>query len=518
MKKTIALALSAAAICSVMFASGCGRNRPAGNSSDGRPSGTASQTDNGSIMPDGSDGNTDPDGSGQPENSTAPPTQADEDPATVKPKGFEDVTFGGRIFTIAAAEGTDPRWESAKEIYSDESDAISIAARERNVLLQTLYDCKIELLASPDPAGLAIAEVTANKHTIDIFSATGFAKSLSESGNIYNLYNLGIDFSHEWWDPTFVSAYTVKTASGADTLYALMGDFCLSSFAATHAIIYNKDVLTTSGITDDPETLAKNHEWTMDKFTEMIRIAAKDASGNSSLSFSDGDILGWARTGHASHGLHTASAESIIKTENGAFSFAPSRDPAAWTNVIERAIGVWQTYGAETLGYTKVQTALVSDKTLFASEVIDVLERIKDADVSVGVLPYPLYSPLQERYAHYVDNHVFTYHVPVSVIETETVGQFLEVFGYHSRHTVRKAFINVYGYEYCGDPDSAEMLTLILDSRTYDPGYHYWSNAEGELSQMISSGTNNAVKWSERKKVPIENDISSYINRISEKE
>ena len=254
----------------------------------------------------------------------------------------------------------------------------------------------------------------------------------------------------------------------------------------------------------------------MDKFTEMVRVAAKDASGNSSLSFSDGDILGWARTGHASHGLHTASAESIIKTENGAFSFAPSRDPAAWTNVIERAIGVWQTYGAETLGYTNVQTALVSDKTLFASEVIDVLERIRDTDVSIGILPYPLYSPLQERYAHYVDNHVFTYHVPVSVTDTETVGKFLEVFGYHSRHTVRKAFINVYGYEYCGDPDSAEMLTLILDSRTYDPGYHYWSNAEGELSQMISSGTNNAVKWAERKKVPIENDISSYINRISE--
>ena len=81
MKKTIALALSAATICSVMLASGCGRNRPTGNNSDGRPGSTASQTDNGSIMPDGSDGNTVPDGSGPPENSTSPP----KDPATVKP-------------------------------------------------------------------------------------------------------------------------------------------------------------------------------------------------------------------------------------------------------------------------------------------------------------------------------------------------------------------------------------------------------------------------------------------------
>ena len=87
-----------------------------------------------------------------------------------------------------------------------------------------------------------------------------------------------------------------------------MGDFCLSAFAATHAIIYNKNVLANAQITENVYELVRNREWTMDKFAEMIRASAKDASGNSSISFKEGDILGWARTGHASHGLHTASA------------------------------------------------------------------------------------------------------------------------------------------------------------------------------------------------------------------
>lgn len=497
-----------------MLTSGCGKNKPMGNNSDGRPLSSTSQTESMSLLPNGSDDNNAPDGSEPPENSTSPPIRQ-ENPAGIKPKGFENLTFGGKTFRIAAAEGTDPRWESAKEIYSDRSDAISIATRERNTFIEALYDCKIEPVPSPDPSALAMAEVTANTHTIDVFSATGFGKSLSESGNIYNLYDLGIDFSNDWWDQTFVSAYTVKTTAGADTIFALMGDFCLSAFAATHAIIYNKDVMNTSGIKENVYDLVKSNEWTMDKFTEMIRLAAKDASGNSSISFEDGDILGWARTAHAAHGLHTASAESVIETKNRSFLFSPAEKTELWTNIIDRAINVWKTPGAETLGYTNVQKALVSNSVLFASEVIDVLERIRDTDVHVGVLPYPLYNTSQPRYAHYVDNHVFTYHVPVSVSETEQIGQFLEVFGYHSRHTVRKAFIDSYGYDYCSDPESAEMLEIILDSRTYDPGYHYWSNAENDLSHMIRSSANNTAKWMERRSTSVREEISNYINSIS---
>ena len=515
MKRTIALALSAAAICSVMMTAGCGRTKPNGTSTNSTSSNSVSQTEGTPMLPDGTS-NTDNDGSTPTENSNAPPNPQTENPAFIKPSGFEDLSFGGKTFRIATSEGTDPRWESAKEIYSDESDAISSAVRERNSIVESLYDCKIEMVASQDPVGLTMAEVTSGNQTIDIFSATGFGKSPSENGNIYNLYNLGIDFSHEWWDQTFVSSYTIKTSGGKDTLFALMGDFCLSAFAATHAIIYNKNVMETSGITENIYTLIQNREWTMDKFSEMVRISAKDASGNSVISFKEGDILGWARTAHAAHGLHTASAHPIIETKNGAFVFSPSDDPTAWVSMIDKAIGVWNTQGSETLGYTNVQKAIVSNKALFASEVIDVLERIRDAEnTQVGILPYPLYSPSQERYAHYVDNHVFTYHVPVSVSDTETIGKFLEVFGYHSRHTVRKAFVNVYSYDYCHDPQSADMLELILNSRSYDPGYHYWSSAESDLSQMIESSNNNIVKWTQRRSATLAEEINNYINRIS---
>ena len=171
MKRTIALALSAAAICSVMMTAGCGRTKPNGTNTNSTSSNSVSQTEGTPMLPDGTS-NTDNDGSTPTENSNAPPNPQTENPAFIKPSGFEDLSFGGKTFRIATSEGTDPRWESAKEIYSDESDAISSAVRERNSIVESLYDCKIEMVASQDPVGLTMAEVTSGNQTIDIFSAT----------------------------------------------------------------------------------------------------------------------------------------------------------------------------------------------------------------------------------------------------------------------------------------------------------------------------------------------------------
>ena len=527
MKRSIAIALSAIMISTTLLSAGCGRkNSNTSNNNNGHIGGSDTSGRNDGIMgeifdTDGSMGDNNSGDSHSTETTSMPPGETTSDteknPAMIKPQGFEDLDFGGKTFVIATQSGTDARWETTKEIYTDEPSAIGTAVRERNKIIELLYNCKIEINDSEDPNALAMAEVTSNQHTVDLFSATSLGKSPSEQGNIYNLYSLGIDFSNDWWDQTFVSTYSVKTAAGEDALYALMGDFCLSAFAATHAIFYNKNVMATSSITDNVYELVKNKEWTMDKFAEMVKIGAKETSGNSNFSYEEGDILGWVRTGHAAHGLHTASALPIIATQNQSFTFEAANDPSALSGVIDKAIEIWNLEGAETLGYTNVQNAVAGGKALFASEVIDVLERMKNNEgVSLGLLPYPLYSSSQENYAHYVDNHVFTYHVPTSVSAIEEMGRFLEVFGYHSRHTVRKAFIDTYSYEYCGDAESADMLTIILDSRTYDPGYHYWSSLEGDLSQMITSSQNNVAKWTERKREPVAGDISAYITRISE--
>ena len=57
----------------------------------------------------------------------------------------------------------------------------------------------------------------------------------------------------------------------------------------------------------------------------------------------------------------------------------------------------------------------------------------------------------------------------------------------HSKYLVRPAWIDAYAYDYCNDADSAEMLEIILDTRTYDPGYLWWSQYESSFSGFIEN-------------------------------
>ena len=508
MKRFLALALAMLMVLSVCMIAGCGETETAETTTANKQN-TETTTNGNAGNEDttaNNDGTSDTTANSGNENTTeATTTEATtvetDPPGYGKLAGFEDVDFGGKTFVIAGDDGESDGFNSCEEIYSEEADAISVAVRNRNLIMQKLYNCNIELHTSENPYTAAMNDVTSNQHTIDFYNHQHGVGSTATSGNNYNLYSIGIDFTNDWWDQQFVETYTIRNASGMDTLYSCIGDFSLIAYACTHTLIFNKDVYENSPINDNVYELVKEKKWTMDKFMEMCKAAAKETSGNTTLKTSEGDILGWIRTGHATHGLHVASNLSIIGTQNKAFTFEAINNTAQWTTIIDKAIEVWSMPEGETLGYTSIPAAVAGGYTLFSSEILNSsLRNLKDYEnLRVGLLPYPMYSEAQDDYAHYVDNHLYAYSVPTSVSEIDEIAKFVELYGYHSKYIVRTAWVETYAYEYCSDPESAEMLDIILDTRTYDPGYLLFSVLEGDLSQMISSGQNNIAKWAERK-------------------
>ena len=508
MKKILASVLALALVLSTLMLAGCSGNTETTDTSKKPAESTSATTDTTADKGGNEDGTTNENNDGTTATTTeSTTTETSTEPEDTTPEGykrlegFEDVDFRGKTFVIAGDDGESDGFNSCEEIYSEEADAISVAVRERNLIMNQLYNCNIELHTSENPYTAAMNDVTSNQHNIDFYNHQHGVASTATSGNNYNLYSLGIDFSNDWWDQQYVKTNTLRNASGMDTLYSCIGDFSLIAYACTHTLIFNKDVYENSPITDNVYELVKNKQWTMDKFMEMCKAAAKETSGNTTLKTSEGDILGWIRTGHATHGLHVASNLAIIQTQDKALSFEAIKNTAQWTTVIDKAIEVWSMPEGETLGYSSIPAAVAGGYTLFSSEILNSsLRNLKDYEnLRVGLLPYPMYSEAQDNYAHYVDNHLYAYSVPTSVSEIDEIGQFIELYGYHSKYIVRTAWVDTYAYEYCSDPESAEMLDIILDSRTYDPGYLMFSVLEGDLSQMISSGQNNISKWAERK-------------------
>ena len=505
MKRFLALALSVLMILAVLLMAGC-NDSSSSNTTTKKPAGPSAGTNGGNDATEGTTGGTiDP----------AQPTGYE------KLAGYEDISFGGRTFTLIGCDGEADGFNSAKEIYSEESDAISVAVRERNDIIESLYDCKIKGLSSPTPAGDAMTEVTSNQHSIDIYTHHYAISGTATDGKVYNLIDIGtrdIDFSKPWWDQQYVNSYTIKNSSGKDTLYSIVGDFALTTFDCTHAIVYNKTVFQNENKINhlDLYQLVRDKKWTMDQFQFCVKNVASDADGNQTIDSQAGDIAGWIYTTHASHGLHTASGLSIMKTTNGVLSFDVEKNTESWVNVIDKAKEVWAMPEGQKLGYSVIPQTLAGGYALFASEILgSSLGNLKDYDAEIGLLPYPLYDESQENYAHYVDNHVYSYSIPTSVPDPDTVADFFTIYAYHSTYIVRPAYINVYAYDYCSDSQSAEMLDIILSTMTYDPGY-LSASLEADISNMIQNNTNNIAQFAQRRAATANEWITKFIQGIDD--
>ena len=505
MKRFLALALSLVMILGVLLVAGC-------NNDDTTSTTTKAPTQSSTT--------------GSTSESTTESTGDDGDvfDPTKKMPGYEDVDFGGRTFVLIGADGESDGYNTAKEIYIEEDnenpDAIDLAVDQRNRLIETLYNCTIQGEVVESPATDALNNVLKGGNQIDIFNQKYAAASHATSGKVYNLFDLGsrtIDFTADYFDQTYVNTYTIKDANGNSKLYNIVGDFARSSFDCTHTLVFNKTVYAnTEAIRDiDIYQLVRDGKWTLDTFMSMVKAAAVDNEVAGSYDYAVGDIVGWIRTAHATHGLHTASGLTIMSNNNGVLSFNIASNLSAWTTVMDKACQAWAMPEGQTTSYSVIPAAVAGGYALFSSELLgSSLYNLKDYDVEIGVLPYPTFNE-GDNYYHYVDTHMSPYAVPLHVEDIQNVGDFLVLFAYYSKYTVREAYINVYAYEYCSDEDSYEMLNLCLDTRTYDIGY-MGASLEGEISNLINNNKPQVISnFANSKATVAQNWINDFVTKIT---
>ena len=246
MKRILAMILCLAMVLVVFLMAGCDKTKPEDTTkAPDNSTPTQSDTDE-TTKPQDSEDTTN--GSDDSENTSSDIPPETEPDGLSKLPGYEDVDFRGQTFRIAAHNGASDQWACDYEIYSEGTDTLSVAVRRRNDLMKKLYNCNIELISTDSPSSLALADVTGNQHTIDMYANK---YNMGDPINRYNLASFNINFENPWWDQTFVDTYTIKDNSGADTMWACVGDFAVSAYRAAHAIIYNRTIYETAGITDN---------------------------------------------------------------------------------------------------------------------------------------------------------------------------------------------------------------------------------------------------------------------------
>ena len=229
MKRILALALTLAMVLSVCLFAGCGDTPDETTTASSTPAETTGKTEtttadstpaestpadtttSDTVKADG----TTTAGGTEPEDTTAITdtepiggTELEGFNGYTKLPGFEDIDFGGRVFTFAMMTDDGSNGGNSKDIYSDETDAIATSIRERNNVVEKLYNCSIAYNFSESPGTLVASEVSGNMHTIDIYAQQYSSSAIYTADQAYNLYSLGIDFENPWWDQAYVSTYT----------------------------------------------------------------------------------------------------------------------------------------------------------------------------------------------------------------------------------------------------------------------------------------------------------------------
>lgn len=515
MKRILTVLLAIAMLATVcIFAVSCGDEKTPGGSTT--PTSTSATTSSTSSQ-GGSEGTTASQGGS--EGTTAPVGGEDDIESwtgRTKMPGKLDVDFGGKTFLICANNDTaDDRWFNPAEIWVESltNDAINDAVYERNQVMSQLYNCTIAV----DDGGWD------NGFNADLSAGTGKYIAASaeynngSSGNYYNVLNLDIDWTQPWWNQDVIRDISCK-----DKLYVFAGDFAIFDFRASWIMFYNKDVYDQN-LADsyDIYDLVYKKQWTVDVLLEMCQKVLKDNNGDQAYTFSEdanADVVGMMTTAHNYRGLYFSCGERYTAKDDAGNLVCAITSTGKGSDTIDkiRTLTTSEAYLGEE-GYTSVQKAIENATTLFAGEVMDVLERMVNAEgLRVGVVPLPLYDTNQDNYYTYVNNRSSLYMIPTGYANMDEIADFFTLYAAHSSKIVRPAFLNAYKYTYASDEESADMVDIIIQNRVYDPGYLYsFSAFDGVLSALMGkTGANNYASAANRYVKSTNEAIANYETKV----
>ncbi len=102
------------------------------------------------------------------------------------------------------------------------------------------------------------------------------------------------------------------------------------------------------------------------------------------------------------------------------------------------------------------------------------LSRLKGVELDYGVLPWPLYDGNQENYVSRCGD-AWLHCVPTNTKDPERTSVIMQALAYYSYGTVYKAYYDqALTAQYVRDPDSVDMMQIILSTLSVDLGDTIW--------------------------------------------
>ena len=383
------------------------------------------------------------------------------------------------------------------EVYVPElrSDPVNDAIYERNKEVEERLNIRINSIreSTEEPITKIITAINGGSRDYDIMVELSW-KTMPKSieGYFADLRQTEyLDFDQPWWTQGFNDAASYKGAQ-----FAVTGTMVLSTYRRTYTTVFNKQLFTDANQKFLYEYVEAG-TWTLDTQASLVPLLHKD-NGNS-VQDAEGDIYGFVSDCYISVDPYqtTAELEILRKNEDGEYEWA--FDNERIYDVTEKVLKLY--YGTDGGMYvTTNATAQAGDfqeatRGMFADGYaamatlcLQALEHstMRNMSDEYGVVPIPKFDQTITKY-HSAMHDGYT----VAVIPTTVTGDrldqmsaVLEAMGSASYRIIKPAYYELtLRTKLAKDPQSAEMMDLIIGGIVIDPGIIYSNNMGGFHAQ-----------------------------------
>ncbi len=423
---------------------------------------------------------------------TAGEETAPEEEETRATANVPDSDFEGYTFTIHCSSNSE--YSIIQNDFAAEEltgEAINDAKFNRLVAVGEKLNISIvtqEAASAGSDAGYneISQDVTAGTSSFDLATACGYATSkLSMNNFLVDMTTVPyIDLSAEWWDQVANEDLRIL-----DQLFYTTGDITVSDNDATYCIMFNKNLITDYAM-ENPYEMVEKGTWTVDKFIEMASAVSMDLNGDGV--FDTNDRYGALIWDDTMMGVVNCSGEKCASV-NAEGLIELTLNSEKTINILDKFYSFAQqkeiayAYQRANWNDSLLVTMFSGDQSLFLTQLIQLVPKMREMDSDFGILPYFKYDEAQEGYYTTIGSwHSVFVCVPNGQIDAERTGIITEVLASESYELTEAYYDKTLKGKTTRDEESSGMLDIIFANRVYDLGWYFQFGGynEGVMNQF----------------------------------
>jgi hypothetical protein len=393
-------------------------------------------------------------------------------------EGLPDMNWDGREYRILATESTTD-WKHNFEVWREElpDDVVGRAVYNRNKAISDKYGITVTgyLVSGANNKAKTMLEAGDDNYDLLVLPPENH-HPFAQEGYLLDMYNLDyVNTDAKGWQ-----AYANKQLTMGGRLYYTTNKFLIQDKNRSWSVFYNRDMAKELNL-GYFEDYVFDGTWTIDKVTELAKLATYEKDGENGL----GKFDNWGAAASENYMFcQLAYGVGFRLTDHGADGYpvlvGPTDDMVARLDKVFNLVTDTTAYYCDERMLGSVDWADCADQMFHRGDVLicyTVLSELQTVgekiNFEMGVLPNPKFDERQEAY-YSIPNlgNGSLLGVPVTVPDREFAGYALEAISELSVDTTYVAVIETTcKLQKVQDDDAARCLSLIYDGIAYDIGF-----------------------------------------------